>query len=172
MPFKSAVFSNIVMVDVLHHVEYPTSFFAEAERTLSVGGRIIMVEPAITWGSTLFYRLLHHEPVIMASDPLKFGEIDPNRDPYLSNQAIPTLIATRDRARFHALFPSLHIEQIDWFSLVSYPLTGGFKDWSFISDGMAQGVMRAERRIEPLLGRTFAFRMMIVIEKTSVPESS
>ncbi len=166
LPFEAGTISNIVMIDVLHHLEYPIIFFGEAERALRTGGRMVMVEPAITLGSTLFYRMLHHEPVITAADPLKAGQIDPGRDPYLSNQAIPTLIATRDRARFHALFPRLRIRQVDWFSLVVYPLTGGFKNWSFISDRMAQKLMRAERVIEPFVGRTFAFRMMLVVEKT------
>ena len=56
LPFASDVIANIVMVDVLHHVEFPMLFFREAERVLRAGGRIVMVEPAITWGSTLFYR--------------------------------------------------------------------------------------------------------------------
>lgn len=165
LPFEAESLSNIVMIDVLHHLEHPIIFFTEAERTLRPGGRMVMVEPAITWGSTVFYRLLHHEPVSTTADPLKPGRIDPGRDPYLSNQAIPTLIATRDRGRFHALFPRLRIKQVDWFSLVVYPLTGGFKGWSLISDRIAQRVMRAERMIEPFVGRAFGFRMMLVIEK-------
>ena len=63
LPFAGACAANIVMVDVLHHLEFPAVFFREAERVLRAGGRVLMVEPAITWGSTLFYRMLHHEPV-------------------------------------------------------------------------------------------------------------
>jgi SAM-dependent methyltransferase len=164
LPFTTGSISNIVMVDVLHHIEYPTIFFKEAERALRLGGRIVMVEPAITWGSTLFYRLLHHEPVVISADPLTLGQINPGRDPYQSNQAIPTLIATRDRMRFHAFFPNLRIKQVDWFSLIVFPLSGGFKSWSFVSDKMAEIVMRAERAVERLVGPAFAFRMMLVIE--------
>ena len=101
--------ANIVMVDVLHHVEFPLSFLREAQRVLRSGGRIIMVEPAITLGSTLFYRLLHQEPVRTSSDPLTEGTPNPRRDPYDSNEAIPTLIATRDLERFEGAFPSLRI---------------------------------------------------------------
>jgi SAM-dependent methyltransferase len=165
LPFGTATFGNIVMVDVLHHIEYPSIFFQEAERTLRPGGRIVMIEPAITWGSSLFYRLLHHEPVITSADPLKLGQPDPERDPYLSNQAIPTLIATRDRMRFHELFPNLKIDRVAWFSFVVYALSGGFKDWSLVPDRIVPSIMRAERALEPLLGKTLAFRMMLVIEK-------
>jgi SAM-dependent methyltransferase len=166
LPFAAASAANIVMVDVLHHLEFPVRFFREAERVLRPGGRVLMVEPAITWGSTLFYRLLHHEPVRAAADVLMDGEPDPRRDPYDSNQAIPTLLVTRQRDRFHGLFPGLRIARVDWFSLAAYPLSGGFKSWSLLSARMARRMLRAERAIEPLLGRFTGFRMMLVVEKS------
>ena len=126
-----------------------------------------MVEPAITWGSTLFYRLLHQEPVRTSADPFIEGVPDPQRDPYDSNQAIPTLLATRDRERFHRLFPNLKISGVDWFSLTVYPLSGGFKSWSLVPEMLASPMLRVERAIEPFLGRFAAFRMMLVIEKTN-----
>src|ERR1700731_2796570 len=49
LPFRDASLGNIVMVDVLHHVEFPVRFLREAGRTLRPGGRLVMVEPAITW---------------------------------------------------------------------------------------------------------------------------
>jgi len=165
LPFTNGTAANIVMVDVLHHIEFPTVFFREAEHALRPGGRIIMVEPAITWGSTLFYRLLHQEPVRTSADPLAEGVPDPKRDPYDSNQAIPTLIATRDRERFHNLFPNLRIRPVEWFSLAVYPLTGGFKSWSLIPVGIANHALKIERVLEPVLGRIAGFRMMLVIEK-------
>jgi len=165
LPFADASAANIVMVDVLHHVEFPALFFRDAERVLKLAGRIIMVEPAVTWGSTLFYRLLHHEPVRMSADPLTSGVADPGRDPYDSNQAIPSLIATRHRAQFHRLFPRLRIVRADWFSFFAYPLSGGFKPWSLISAPVAAWMLRIENAIEPSFGRIAGFRMMLVIEK-------
>jgi 2-polyprenyl-3-methyl-5-hydroxy-6-metoxy-1,4-benzoquinol methylase len=63
----------MVMVDVLHHIEFPTVFFREAERVLRRDGRLIMMEPAISRVSTLFYRLLHQEPVRTSGDPFIEG---------------------------------------------------------------------------------------------------
>jgi len=42
------------------------------------------------------------EPVRMRDFPLSEGVPDPYRDPYDSNQAIPTLLVTRDRKEFEA----------------------------------------------------------------------
>jgi len=46
LPFAAGALGNIVMLDVLHHVEYPLHILAKAERVLRPGGRIVMVEPA------------------------------------------------------------------------------------------------------------------------------
>lgn len=168
LPFAPGSAANIVMIDVLHHLEYPAVFFREACRVLRPGGRVVMVEPAITWGSTLFYRLLHHEPVRMSADILGDGRPAPDRDPYDSNQAIPTLLATRDRDRFHGLFPDLRIVRVEWFAFAAYALSGGFKSWSLISESFARRLLRVERPFEPAVGRLAAFRIMLVIEKAAV----
>jgi SAM-dependent methyltransferase len=165
LPFAADTLGNIVMLDVLHHLEYPLIFFKEAARVLRPGGRVVMIEPAITLGSTLFYRFVHQEPVDMSSDPLATGEPRADRDPYESNQALPTLIATRHRNRFHEAMPSLRIANVEWFSFAVYPLSGGFKSWSLVNAAAARFGLSVERYLEPLLGRALGFRMMLVIEK-------
>jgi SAM-dependent methyltransferase len=170
LPFVDGCAANIVMVDVLHHLEFPVVFFREAARVLRPGGRVLMVEPAITWGSSLFYRLFHHEPVRTSADVLKDGSPDPRRDPYESNQAIPTLLVTRDRDRFHRVFPTLRMASVQWLSLAAYPLSGGFQPWSLVGEGVARRLLRIERALEPVLGRFTAFRMLLVVEKATDSE--
>jgi SAM-dependent methyltransferase len=167
LPFATGSAANIVMVDVLHHLEFPILFFREATRVLGASGRVLMVEPAITWGSTVFYRLFHHEPVRASAAVLAEGIPHPGRNPYESNQAIPTVLATRERDRFHLLFPELRVARVEWFALAAYPLSGGFKPWSLVGAGMARRMLRIERAIEPVLGRFMAFRMMLTVEKVA-----
>ena len=124
-----------------------------------------MIEPAITWGSTLFYRFIHQEPVDMSADPLVEGVPNPQREPYDSNQALPTLIATRDRERFHALVPELKIADVRWFSFAAYPLSGGFKRWSLLPSRLAKPLLALEQRFEKALGSALGFRLMILFEK-------
>lgn len=166
LPFADGALGNIVMLDVLHHIEFPIHFFEEAARVLRPGGRIVMIEPAITWGSVLFYRFIHHEPVRMSVDPLCRGIPRSDRDPYESNQAIPTLIATRYRKRFEDELGVLQIRKVEWFALAVYPLTGGFKPWSMVSARIASLGMRLENKLEAALGRLFGFRMLLMVEKT------
>lgn len=165
LPFRANSFDNIVMFDVLHHIEFPRKFFAEAERILRPGGRVIMVEPGITLFSWPFYHFIHPEPVRMTADPLVDGDADPSRDAFDANQAIPTLLFGRDAARFHQAFPSLRVVTKQWVSLFAYPLSGGFKPWSLIPHGAVAPVLKLEDALAPILGGLMAFRMLVAVEK-------
>jgi hypothetical protein len=65
------------------------------------------------------------------------------------------------------LFPALRIERVEWFSLAAYPLSGGFKPWSLIGEGVARRMLRIEHAVEPVLGRLAAFRMLLIVEKAA-----
>jgi len=166
LPFKPESFSNIIMIDVLHHIEHPYMFLNDAERVLRTGGRIIMIEPAITPFSSVFYRWLHPEPVDMSVDPLEDTPQDPNREPFDANQAIPTLLFNKYRSVFGGRFSGLSIKHIETFDFLAYPLSGGFRNWSLIPASAVSLLDRLERIISPVLGKISAFRMLAVLEKT------
>lgn len=167
LPFADESFDGVVMLDVLHHLERPPVFFDEAQRVLKPGGRIAMMEPGMSLIARLFYTYLHEEPVIMNADPLSMVEADPNRDPFDSNQAIPTLLFKRAEIhrRFEARFPSLKVVENRWLSLFAYPMTGGFKSWSLINGGSADFTIKLEDLLLPILGPVLAFRLFTVLEK-------
>lgn len=168
LPFKSGVFSNIVMFDVLHHVDVPRAFLAEAQRVLIPGGRIIMVEPAITPLSWFFYHFVHQEAVDLSADPLLERTPNLNKDPYFANQAVPTLLVTRHTQRLTLIFPKLRVCHVHWLSLFAYPLNGGFKSWSLIPYSLIGPVLRFEDIVAGIIGRLLGFRVLIAIEKRSL----
>ena len=47
LSFKDCSIENIVMLDVIHHLEYTGSAFREIKRVLKTKGRLIMIEPAM-----------------------------------------------------------------------------------------------------------------------------
>lgn len=165
LPFSDGSFSNIVMFDVLHHIEFPRLFFSEAQRTLRVGGRIVMVEPAITPVSWPFYHFIHEEPVRTTADPLAIGHPDPGRHAFDANQAIPSLIVGRRRKAFNEAFPNLSIVGEEWLSLFAYPLSGGFKAWSLLPARWVTPMIKLENRLAPVLGKLLGFRLLFTVEK-------
>ncbi len=169
LPFADGSFANVVMVDVLHHLERPVRFFAEAARVLEPGGRLIFCEPAITPLGGLVYRLFHHEPVDMRADPLADGPLTPGRDPYDSNQAIPTLLTGRYRAALAAKLPNLPLVTIERFSFAAYLLSGGFRSWSLLPRFAAAPLLRAEWALRRMLGPLAALRLLAVYAKRTAP---
>ena len=136
LPFNAGAFGGIAMLDVLHHLARPAAFFDEAARVLRPGGRLVMIEPGITPFSWPFYQFLHQEPVDMSVDPLADQPPEVAEDPFLSNQAIPTLLFRRRRRRlqFAARHPEFRVSDVQTFSLFAYPLSGGFKRWSLLPE--------------------------------------
>jgi SAM-dependent methyltransferase len=165
LPFADARFANVAMVDVLHHIENPLRALREFARVLKPGGRLILCEPAITPLSGIFYRHFHPEPVDMAADPLGEGAITPGRDPFDSNQAIPTLLAGRDRERLAAALPALRLTDLERFSFLAYPLSGGFRPWSLVPAALTKPLLDLEWAMRGAFGRLAAFRMLAVYER-------
>jgi SAM-dependent methyltransferase len=165
LPFASQSFSNVMMIDLLHHVEFPLQALQEFHRVLRPGGRLVFCEPAITPMSGMFYRLFHAEPVDMTVDPLTAGTISANRDPWDSNQAIPTLLVGRFRNRMAELLPGLQLVKVEHFSFLAYPLSGGFQQWSLLPAAAAKPLLACEWGLRRLLGRLAGFRLLAVYRR-------
>ncbi len=165
LPFADGTLDGIVGVDVLHHIQYPVRFLAEARRVLKPGGRVVMVEPAITPVSRVVFGLGHPEPVDLLADPLADGLRSGHKHPMDSNQALPTLLAGRHRARAEQQFPDLALLRREHLSLAAYPLSGGFRSWNLVPAAVVGPMLRLEARITPFLGRLMGFRLLLVYER-------
>jgi SAM-dependent methyltransferase len=164
LPFRSGSFRNVIMLDVLHHLSSPRSFFEEIDRVLQEHGRLVLIEPAITPASWLPYVLVHREPVDFGVDPLQENSVT-SSDPDDANQAIPTVIFGRMREKFAGLFPRLHVVEQRYLGLWAYPLCGGYQPWSLVPAGAVGRLLRLEDRVPQLLARALAFRLLVVLER-------
>lgn len=165
MPFRDASLSNIIMIDVLHHLSDPTGFLAGAARTLAPGGRVLLIEPYVSPVSWIAWRFFHEEGIDMSVDPLAVPA--PARlsdDPWDANIALPTLIFWRNIAAFERRFPAFKIEYRQRFDLLLYPLSGGFERRRLVPLSLVPLVRATERLLAPLVS-LLAFRCFVVIEK-------
>lgn len=172
LPFSKNSFDNIVLFDVLHHLREPAPFFYEARRVLRPKGRIIIMEPYVSCSSFFVYRFLHAEGMNWRVDPFQTNRSGEKRDPFSGNQAIPTLIFEKYRARFVENFPRLRIIMIKKLDFFIYPLSGGFHSPSLCPLFLYPVLEYLEKLLRPL-NRFMAFRLFVVIEKmnSSVPKS-
>jgi SAM-dependent methyltransferase len=167
LPFPDEFFSGVVMLDVLHHLERPIEFLEEASRVLKPGGRLAMIEPAMTTVARRFYHHFHEEPVDMDADPFAPVTINPDRDPFDANQAIPTLLFATSAAcrRVEKVIPSLLVRSVKWLSLLAYPMSGGFQNWSLMPAALVSPMLAFEDKVPEVVRRQIAFRMMVVLER-------
>ena len=167
LPFPEGFFAGVVMLDVLHHLERPIEFLREASRVLKPGGCLVMIEPAMTTLARRFYDHFHAEPVDMNADPFADVTINPDRDPFDANQAVPTLLFATPAAcrRVEAVIPSLRVQSVEWLSLFAYPMSGGFQKWSLIPAALVGPMLALEEKMPQAVRRLIAFRMMVVLDR-------
>jgi SAM-dependent methyltransferase len=162
MPFQAGELQGIFMLNVFHHIPHPWMFLKEAERVLSTGGRVVMIEPANSTFSRFIYRKFHHEPF----EPAGAWEFPSSGPLSGSNQALPYIYFERDRKKFEQEFPTLRIKTLRYHTPFRYLMSGGVSmrplvpSWSF---GFFSGV---ERMLSPLAGK---LGMFVTIELEKIP---
>jgi len=172
LPYADASLGGLVLFDVLHHIPSPRRFFTEATRVLKAGGRIVLCEPYIGPLSYPVYKLLHEEPLRMFVDPLIPAAAGHARDPFDSNQAVPTLLfgRARGRAAFTGAFPTLAVRAVEQLAGPSYPASGGFSARPLLPLGLWTALRRVEGRLPSGIFRVVGFRMLVTLEKTVVAQ--
>ena len=160
LPYGDGELSNIVMLDVFHHLPRPAVFLDEATRALAPGGRVVMLEPYVSPLSGVAYRL-HHERLELHADG--FAESD-SPDPLDANLAQTTLAFFRQRGEYERRWSQLPIVDERLLSIFVYPLSGGFTRRPLLPNALYRPLTAVERALSPVL-RLAAFRCLVVLER-------
>jgi SAM-dependent methyltransferase len=162
MPFEDAGVDAFFMFDVLHHINEPRKFFAEAERCLRPGGRIVMIEPANTPWARFVYTNFHHE----GFDPKGGWELSKAGPLSQANGAIPWIIFVRDRTTFEREFPRLKVVSLRNHTPMRYLISGGLTLRQLLPGFAYPVVMALEWLLRPANNLLGMF-MTVIIEKNS-----
>ena len=151
--------SNLILINVFHHISNPELFLKSAEKSLLSEGRIIMIEPSNNFWSRFIYKLVGHEKF----DPNQIGWGFDSKDPLLdSNQALSWIILKRDYKKFKNLFPSLCLLKMKTIMPISYLISGGHSHNTKIN----KTFIKIIRTIETLFfDKYFGMFNLICIEK-------
>jgi SAM-dependent methyltransferase len=164
LPYEAGSVGALVLFDVLHHLPAPARFFAEAERVLVPGGRVILCEPYVSPLSYPVYRWFHEERLELSVDPL--AETTP-RDPFDANQAIPTLLLESGAPALAARFPGLRLVRYERLAGPAYPASGGFSRGPLLPAPLWRALLAIEDHLPTALFRLIGFRLFAVLEKVS-----
>jgi SAM-dependent methyltransferase len=161
MPFENASVDAFFMIDVLHHIADTKTFFEEVLRSLKVGGKVVMIEPANTPWSRFIYKNFHHENF----DPTAQWGLEKDRPLSVANGALPWIIFSRDREKFCRLFPSLQIVRMHSHTPLLYLLSGGLTFRQLVPPFTYPIFKIVEHILSPLNGLLGMFQT-IELEKT------
>jgi SAM-dependent methyltransferase len=164
LPFADRSVGALVLFDVLHHLPAPARFFTEAVRVLRPGGRIVACEPYLSPLSYPVYRFLHEEDVTLGVDPLAEAS-SVSRDPFESNQAIPTLLFARKAVALTSRFPSLRLVHLERLAGPAYPASGGFAHKPLLPMPLWNALLAVEDHLPAAAYRLIGFRLLAVLER-------
>jgi SAM-dependent methyltransferase len=159
MPFADRSMRAIIMTNVMHHMPDVSRFFAQASRCLRPGGKILMIEPWITYWSSFIYRYFHHEPFRPEATDWTYSSTGPLSG---ANIAVPWMVFARDRGKFEADFPEFSIERISPFLPFRYLISGGVGMRSLMPGFTRSAWAGLERMLESQMPRLGMFALVSV----------
>jgi SAM-dependent methyltransferase len=146
----------ITLTNVLHHLRDPLKFLGAATVKLKPGGQVILVEPYFSLVSYPIYKLLHHERVDFDIDRPALDVVDGPLSS--SNQAVPYMLFVSRPGWLSGLSPYYDTEhlQIDFFSSLSYMMTGGISRISPIPASLYRRLFAADYALARVAPKIFA----------------
>jgi hypothetical protein len=166
LSFEDGSISNLMMVDVFHHLRYPGNALNEFLRVLTPGGRLILMEPGLGLMGRIIYEWMHIEPVGKANDVRWFAPEgwSPNEMDYYAAQGNATWIFTR--SNFSEQLGSWKIVEIKRIAALAYAASGGYSGPQLYPT-VAYPLIKSFEKVLQLFPAIFTTRLMVVLEKKS-----
>jgi SAM-dependent methyltransferase len=166
LSFKDNSVSNIILLDVFHHLQYPGLALKEMKRVLIPGGRVIIFDPYISLFGAIIYGPLHPEPIAW------FKKISwlppegwtPEKDIYYAAQWNTTKIFFHQNQYEKELSGWKIAERIRLSSL-PYILSGGYSRPQIYPEKL-YSLINFFGKILDFFPWLFATRALVVLEKT------
>jgi SAM-dependent methyltransferase len=162
--FRNNSISNIILIDVFHHLRFPGLALKEINRVLIKNGRIIMIEPAMGLFPRIIYKIFHYEPngFSLKLNWYKIPKKTPNSNQYFAAQAMPW------RAFFLKeldLKSKYKIKLIKPFSDFAFLFSGGYSYRAFYPKFLYPFIKLIDKILTSFSIKIFSARMLIVLEK-------
>ena len=162
--FKKNSISNIILIDVFHHLQFPSLALKEIHRVLIKNGKIIMVEPAMGLIPRIVYKIFHYEPNGF-NLRIKWNNIPkkiPLSNQYFAAQSIPWRAFFLKELNLRSRYK---IKLIKPFSDFAFLLSGGYSYKAFYPKFLYSLIKLIDKILTSISIKIFSARMLIVLEK-------
>ncbi len=164
LSIKKNSISNLILIDIFHHLEFPKFALKNMHNVLVSGGQIIMIEPAMGLIPRVIYKLFHHEPNGFDFD-IKWNTIPksiPNKKQYYAAQAIPWRAFIKNELNLDSKFK---LQKVRCFSDFAFLCSGGFSHKSFYPSNFYKFIKLVDNILTRISFKIFSARMLIVLKK-------
>jgi len=164
LTFADASLSDLLMVDVFHHLRYPGTALKEFQRVLKPSGRLIMMEPSISALGYIVFGPLHPEPIGTAKQIRWFAPTgwSPDNIDYYSGQGNATRIFVQNYFPFG--LNDWKLIEVKRIPALAYAASGGYSGPQLYPMFAYPFVKCLEKLMRPFPA-LFATRLMVVLEK-------
>jgi len=160
MPFENNTVDAIFMINVLHHLKDSRAFLREITRSLKIGGKVYMIEPANTPWNRFIHLNFHHE-VFDVHGTWGFKEGGRLSS---GNSAIPWIVFYRDREKFNKEFPMVRVKRIKFHTPFRFLISGGLSARQLLPSWSYKVIKALEVCLYPF-NRYISMFMTIELEK-------
>ena len=162
--FNNNSLSNIILIDVFHHLEFPLVALNEIDRVLIKHGRLIMIEPAMGLIPRIIYKIFHYEPngFNIKINKRKKLPINFKFNKYFASQSFPWRIFFLNELDLKKNFKK---KKITLFSDFAFLLCGGYSYRSFYPEVFYPVIKYLDKILSVISLKIFSSRMLVVIEK-------
>jgi len=163
LTFTVASLSDLLMVDVFHHLRYPGTALKEFQRVLKPGGRVIMMEPGLSALGYLVFGPLHPEPIgtakqIQWSAPEGWS---PEKIDYYSGQGNAARIFVQNY--FASELRDWKVVEVKRIPALAYAASGGYSGPQLYPTFAYPFVKLLEKLMQPF-PKLFTTRLLVVLE--------
>ncbi|MBV8214711.1 MAG: methyltransferase domain-containing protein [Verrucomicrobia bacterium] len=164
LSFETGTISNLILLDVFHHLQYPGTALNEFNRVLSTGGRLLLLEPYAGFIGRTVYGLFHHEPLGLNTEIAwnAPNDFEPHKGSYYAAQGNASRIFCS--GRYEHLLRIWRVLMVRRFSCVAYLASGGFSKPQLYPTHFLSFLQIIDRTFSTF-PTIFGARMLVVLER-------
>jgi SAM-dependent methyltransferase len=164
LSFHEESLSNLILLDVFHHLQYPGTALNEFRRVLKPDGRVILLEPGMGMLGKFIYSRFHHEPLGLNNEITWFApkNFNPREAGYYAAQGNASRVFLLNE--FPEYFKSWQLIKVQALLEIAYVASGGFSKPQ-LYPSVALPFIRIMERIFARWPRLFATRLLVILEK-------